>query len=476
MKRAFVLLALLNLCGIATARTLHVPSEYATLADAWAALQRCDDPFSTPCDTIQLAPGVYSGAGFVSFDVGSRCVAIVGARGADKSVIDLQGGQFLKIPTGLPEICLLDLKFTAIPSFDSVNGNVIDQPSLDPDVRQLLVSHGCNSLTKYFYGQYNNDFAKWYEAGFLTYVNGVAICDSLEKLPAIEKTDLQPMSYSELLQDVTLAHGSTVIQSDYRYRCTKFKHCSFDSNTIALSLNGYADFIFDSCRFEHNNTGIYTYDEISIAITDCLFHGNGWATSCLMLPSLSITNSAFVSNGIGVEVTDANGMDLTHNLFYHNFFGVEEPYYMGDTSYYPGIACNMFADNFRNFEGYLVDVSDTLGNFSRNPHFCDTTQSWSRVADVSPLLPSNNDCHVLIANAVSACGCCFGTVGNIDYDDANSVDIGDLSTLVDYLFFAGPIACQSEADIDRSSSVDIADLTGLIDYLFGTGWPLPQCL
>ncbi len=74
--------------------------------------------------------------------------------------------------------------------------------------------------------------------------------------------------------------------------------------------------------------------------------------------------------------------------------------------------------------------------------------------------------------------CCQGTTGNIDCDVNGSVDIADLTVLVDRLFISfGMLCCQREANVDAdgTGSIDIADLTRLVDHLFITFDPLPGC-
>ncbi|MBI5266423.1 MAG: hypothetical protein HY851_04240, partial [candidate division Zixibacteria bacterium] len=63
--------------------------------------------------------------------------------------------------------------------------------------------------------------------------------------------------------------------------------------------------------------------------------------------------------------------------------------------------------------------------------------------------------------------CCAGMAGNVDCDLSGSVDISDLSTLIDHLFIGlAPLCCPGEADCDGQPGVDISDLSALIDYLF----------
>ena len=63
--------------------------------------------------------------------------------------------------------------------------------------------------------------------------------------------------------------------------------------------------------------------------------------------------------------------------------------------------------------------------------------------------------------------------------DANldgSLDVGDISFLVDYLFQGGPQSvCPLEADVNASGGTDVADLTYLVDYLFVGGPAPPNC-
>lgn len=77
--------------------------------------------------------------------------------------------------------------------------------------------------------------------------------------------------------------------------------------------------------------------------------------------------------------------------------------------------------------------------------------------------------------------CCMGpTTGNVDCDPLESIDIADLTVLVDHLFISfAPLCCKDEGNIDGivgPCSIDIADLTLLVDHLFITFTPLPVCV
>ncbi len=67
-------------------------------------------------------------------------------------------------------------------------------------------------------------------------------------------------------------------------------------------------------------------------------------------------------------------------------------------------------------------------------------------------------------------GCCVQR-GDINHD--GSLDITDLTFLVDYFFSGGAAPpCLEEADVNGDGNLDISDLTYLVDYLFGGG-PAP---
>ncbi len=76
----------------------------------------------------------------------------------------------------------------------------------------------------------------------------------------------------------------------------------------------------------------------------------------------------------------------------------------------------------------------------------------------------------------SAAVCCQLSTGNVDCDINASVDIADLTALVDYLFVSmNPLCCQAEANVEKDAVIDICDMTTLVDHLFLGFQPLPPC-
>ncbi|MFH1374025.1 MAG: dockerin type I repeat-containing protein [bacterium] len=63
-----------------------------------------------------------------------------------------------------------------------------------------------------------------------------------------------------------------------------------------------------------------------------------------------------------------------------------------------------------------------------------------------------------------------------DVDGTGSIDVGDLTYLVAYLFQGGAAPpCDIEGDVDGTGSIDVGDLTYLVAYLFQGGADPPPC-
>lgn len=67
-------------------------------------------------------------------------------------------------------------------------------------------------------------------------------------------------------------------------------------------------------------------------------------------------------------------------------------------------------------------------------------------------------------------GCC---TQRGDVDESGTINVADLTFLVNYLFKAGPVpACPEHGDVDASATINVADLTYIVNYLF-KGGPAP---
>lgn len=102
------------------------------------------------------------------------------------------------------------------------------------------------------------------------------------------------------------------------------------------------------------------------------------------------------------------------------------------------------------------------------------------VGDVCDNCPNHFNTSQLDVNSNGvgdACeGCCIGRTGNIDGDTFGTIDIADLTFLIDHLFINfPPLACSEDGNVDGDGGIDIADLTALIDHLFINFPPTAVC-
>lgn len=142
------------------------------------------------------------------------------------------------------------------------------------------------------------------------------------------------------------------------------------------------------------------------------------------------------------------------------------------------IVCNdVFGHSVADFSGVKAGADDSLGNFSSDPLFCDPYYLQYTLRDNSPCLPGGNSCAALIGAFPAGCICC-GTVtatGNINA--TGIIDLADLSLLIAYMTVGRVILpCPDAANIDGSGIIDLTDMSMLIAYLTvgaSTGWMCP---
>ncbi|MEE8577092.1 MAG: hypothetical protein V3T31_07535 [candidate division Zixibacteria bacterium] len=92
--------------------------------------------------------------------------------------------------------------------------------------------------------------------------------------------------------------------------------------------------------------------------------------------------------------------------------------------------------------------------------------------------PDNTRNDIGAVFRLQATDCCRGTTGNVDDDPGDTVDISDLTLLVNHLFVTfESLYCREEANVsgDANCGIDISDLTALENHLFVTLEPLTTC-
>ncbi|UCC44915.1 MAG: SBBP repeat-containing protein, partial [Candidatus Zixiibacteriota bacterium] len=118
------------------------------------------------------------------------------------------------------------------------------------------------------------------------------------------------------------------------------------------------------------------------------------------------------------------------------------------------------------------DITDSEGRYSFDGkpdgnYYAEFTSATHADTTHGPVSIAANDTTKVCMLVEAIPGCCEGKTGNVDGDELDVVDIGDLTALIDYLFISfQPPECMDEANADGVGEVDIGDLTTLIDFLF----------
>ena len=109
--------------------------------------------------------------------------------------------------------------------------------------------------------------------------------------------------------------------------------------------------------------------------------------------------------------------------------------------------------------------------FYVDPLYCNRLNRNFYVSTISPALPGNNSCGVLIGSRVD--GCLPLVSGDANGDGA--INLADAVFVINYVFKGGPAPDPYEAgDANCSAAVDLADAVFLINYIF-KGGPEPGC-
>jgi len=199
------------------------------------------------------------------------------------------------------------------------------------------------------------------------------------------------------------------------------------------------------------------------------------------------------SFGIGADVylirTDANGNHLWSKTFGGNGqdigWSVQQTsdggYAIGGHTASFGAGSNdvylIKTDELGN-SGCHESIPNTVaGNAATTVSATQTTvSSGASIGVTSPIIGDAATVDSLLCASNSCFGCCVGVTGNIDNDMGNSIDIADLTFLIDHLFINFPLLdCPAEGNVDGDGEIDIADLTALIDHLFINFPPTADC-
>lgn len=316
-------------------RTLiRVPGDYPSLGFAL--------DYADLGDTILVAPGTYSGAGWVDIDLPNLDLTLISEAGSAATIIDLgQDGRFLTMSNlGIDE---------AVIGFTIRNGWVTSDSPVDGQGAAIRL-HTSHALLKDLVIE--NCTAQTGGAGAI-------LC-----------------RYSNpILEDVILRDNRTLAP---------------DGRGGAIRCY-YGDPILTRVAFVANEApggggGLCLETDSSPVLRQVTFHGNR-------------------SDGPGgaVYCRDQSAMDLEGGMLTLNLASAGGGIHVETAAALPSVACsNLFGNTPDSYGGAIADQTGLNGNLSLWPDYCDIAAHDLRLLASSPGLPENNDCGLLMG-AFGAC-------------------------------------------------------------------------
>ena len=286
------------------------------------------------------------------------------------------------------------------------------------------------------------------------------------------------------VEGLTLRGGRPAIQIGYcGAGAPQIRHCIFEQNDLGVGAFGEpSKSVVDSCVFRGNRTGLMvSTGGVTHTVRGNLFVQNGTALDLASAFNTLVSGNVMAGNTLGI-ISNLPAT-LIRNVIYANTNGVS-------VSSQADFQCNDVFGNDTDYKDCTPRTGE-LGNISVDPLFCDPTlASGTGVHPQSPLLPTANECGMNIGAVSIACTCCLGRVGDANGSGEDEPTIGDVSAMISANFIIGncenTIPCLFEADINQSGGmnpncddISIGDISTLIDYLFITGKDrmiLPACL
>ncbi len=395
---------------------------------------------ATVGDTVQLAPGTYTGEGNRRLDFGGKDLTLRGSGDPAATVIDCQLQDVgMLFQSGETENSLVE-KLTIARGMDPERfpgaGIICEYSS--PVFRHLVLLEnqavGNAGLSLYYATVLIEDCL--FE-GNTSNVSGGAIGSGFSSA-VIRRT-------SFLNNTSDIFGGAINCDAESQFLC---EDCLFEGNLIddwggAIRVYGSASAELTGCVFRNNQAkhGGALYASGLVAIEDCVFEGNyavNYAGACLFkyepLEGISsIHNSLFYANdagagGGGLIATYYGAFTMSNSTVVGNY-GMEQngagiscgtagsawinnsiiafnhgPGVRHDASSSIEIACSdVYGNTGGNYTGEMEDQTGLNGNISSNPLFCDY-ENWNlTLASQSPCLPENNNCGVLMGALGEGC-------------------------------------------------------------------------
>ena len=414
----WAVIGVIGVAGLADARVLKVvPSGSASAGEQLVTIQAGIDAAANG-DSVEVAPGTYSGAGNRDIDFKGKAIVVYGAGQAEVTVIDCGG------------------------TAGSHHGGFLFHTG---ETGESIV------------------------AGF-TIINAYFATDGGIDTGAIHCVNASPVFIGTVIRNNT-SHGVTTVGS----AAPIFLFCFVSHNlghgfAVGLDAGGTGGTMLSQVVVDHNRGAGVVFG----------WHNDSARTiSSSTIVCNDSGGVRFVGVNSDPMVVDTVFTYLYANIIaYNRVAGLQKTgtYFPGVS-----MMCSDVFGNAVDWQNVFDATVDTTLMFSADPKFCDTAGGKFTLLTGSPCLAGpGNPCFTNIgalgSGPCTPTSCCLGTRGNVDCDGGQGVDISDLTALIDHMFISlNPLCCFDEANTDSAGEIDISDLTALIDHMFISLNPLPSC-
>jgi len=214
-------------------------------------------------------------------------------------------------------------------------------------------------------------------------------------------------------------HDAGAIYSCMSGTSVEVSHCSFmenhaDWNGGACGVNTQSTMNFEDCFFDGNTCdsgcgGVASHADAHMDVINCLFVRNRGADAGALRmwgAAATVTRCTFHANrsptGASVRILSSSG------IFHQNIITSEQAGF--GLKYYNSVGdhdCNLYFDNLR---GPVGDGLLQPNEMDADPRYCDYTSDDFTLCAISPALPSNNSCGMLMGAFPEGCLDC-GPIG-----------------------------------------------------------------
>ena len=257
-------------------------------------------------------------------------------------------------------------------------------------------------------------------------------CQSVGRAVNIDYPDYWQWKGERLIQGLTIKNGlASSGGGAYVQGSVDFVDCHFIDNRAiegggGLYYSPWDSISIRSCLFEGNEAGgggaLHLMFPSYVSIEECVFHDNlaehGGAIQATGYPSLPVSELLIRSSTFALNTAvQGSQMSFCTNPYEEHSFEVRIEssilsYGIGSqpiVEYCPpnivlDVQCSdIFGHESGDYVGLLSEFEGLYGNISEEPLFCSMDDGDFTLNDISPCLPENNDCGLLMGALPQGC-------------------------------------------------------------------------